>query len=154
MKRLCAASLSALLFSATGVPAQQQLSAEQFEAEAAGKTIYTRGRNFSYGAEHHFTDRRVTLLFTSGECMSGRWEPRGDQICYSYLHEPGRWHCWTYHATDAGDRLFRLVPDATDGDRVTELSVVKTDLNPLHCQSEFFGAGYAPPYVPSSNSEP
>lgn len=132
---------------ASACAAQQQISAGQFETEVAGKTVYTRSDDAVVAGEHHFRDRRVTLLFESGECLSGRWEPRGDQICYVYHEDPGRWHCWTYHDAGSGARMFRLASDDPDA---TRLDVTKTDTTPLHCEAEALGVSYPS----SSNSEP
>lgn len=137
----CRAALLWLLLAGPACAQSVVLPVEQFEAEAAGKTLYTRYNSdggLSYAAEHHFRDRRVTLLHANGKCHSGRWEPRGDQICYIYTDQPDKWHCWTYHSDGTETRSFRLA--RSEPDAPPNLTVVKTDDQPLYCRDEFLGA--------------
>ena len=128
--------------------AETLLSPSQFEQDAAGKTLYFRDTNGDFSAEQYRPDRRVTLLHETGSCMTGRWEPRGDEICFVYVEDPDRWHCWHYIEATDGGRLHRLTNEAS---AVYELFIVGEDTSPLECPGPGVGVSYTPS---SPKSEP
>lgn len=129
---------------ATSLPslAETQLTPEQFERDAAGKTLYFRDSNLDYSAEQYFPDRRVVLLHMGGQCMHGRWEPVGDQMCFLYEEDPGRWHCWHYIETPTGERLHRFVDEADEAP--FELTIIKENAEPLQCPGPAIGVSFRP----------
>ena len=107
--------------------AETPLTAEQFEAQTQGRTLYFYSQGQAYGAERYKPDRKVTWTFLDGECKEGEWYPQGRFICFVYegLGEP---QCWTFYPQGSGLRaLFE------DRDGATELYEAGEADEPLFC---------------------
>jgi len=127
---------------ASPLAAETRLTPEQFERDSAGKTIYFRDTDRQFSAEQYLPDRRVVLLHLGGTCMHGFWRPEGDQMCFIYDVDPGRWHCWHYIQTPAQERLHRFVDETGPTD--FELTIIKEDTKPLDCPAPPLGVSFTP----------
>lgn len=119
----------ALAFALLAAPAfaQDQLTAEEFEAYATGRTLtYALGGQV-YGIEQYLPGRRVLWAFAGDECRRGTWYEQGEEICFVYEHDPTP-QCWTFHRKDNGIAA-RFAGDAPG----SELSEVAQTPEPLSC---------------------
>ena len=119
-------SLAALL-TATAAPAETPLSAEAFEAEVTGKTLYYSEAGVEYGAEEYLPGRRVRWSFLDGECLDGAWYPQGEMICFVYEGRPDA-QCWTFHLRDGA-----LVARFKTGGSAPDVYETREASGPLMC---------------------
>jgi hypothetical protein len=82
-------------------PVQAQMSAEAFDAETQGKTLFYGSDGVAYGVERYLPDRRVIWSFLDGRCKEGVWYPEGDQICFVYEAQ-GRPQGWVFAQREEG----------------------------------------------------
>ncbi|MEM9247060.1 MAG: hypothetical protein AAGB05_00035 [Pseudomonadota bacterium] len=93
----------ALGLMAPALAAQSPMSAAEFEAYTAGKTLYFYSEGEAYGVEEYHENRRVTWSFLDGDCKDGVWYPQGDEICFVYENNPVP-QCWTFYDDSGGLR--------------------------------------------------
>lgn len=124
MKHLCLA----LLLATTPALAETPMSAEEFDAYSAGKTLYFGSGGEAYGAEEYLPDRRVRWSFLDGKCKDGYWyEARNNLICFVYEDNPDP-QCWSFQRSPGGLRArFENNPEAT------ELYEVEQSKKPMLC---------------------
>ena len=113
----------------------EPLSAEDFEARSAGQTLTFGVGGVPYGIEQYLPGRRVIWAFIGEECREGHWFPAGEQICFEYDDEPGRWHCWTFFAGSEGQLIAR-----SEGVGASELVEVERSSEPMYCPGPDVGA--------------
>lgn len=126
--RVLLASLALALSLASPALADRQLTAEEFEAYATGKTLtYAEGGQV-YGVEQYLPNRRVRWAFVDDTCRLGHWyDNGGGEICFVYEHDATP-QCWTFHQGPGGLRArFTNTPGST------ELSEVEQSSEPLAC---------------------
>ena len=94
--------------------AQDYLSAEEFDAYTAGKTLYFGQSGAPYGAEVYLDGRRVRWSFLDGDCKDGTWYPENEMICFVYEDNPDP-QCWTFQLGPSGlIARFENNPSATE----------------------------------------
>lgn len=94
--------------------AQQNLSADAFDAYTRGKTLFYGFDGEAYGVERYLDDRRVVWSFLDGRCRDGVWYEDSGQICFVYEDRPDP-QCWTFQETPRGlIARFENNPDATE----------------------------------------
>ncbi|WP_309664768.1 hypothetical protein [Tabrizicola sp.] len=96
MRGTLAALLAALILAPCSGAAETAMTAEEFDAFSVGKTLEYTIDGQDYGSESHLPGRRVIDADTGGPCHPGRWEPRGEDICFVYDADPTTLHCWRY----------------------------------------------------------
>jgi hypothetical protein len=75
--------------------AQPITTAEDFEAEVAGRTLFfDRGDGGEAASETYLNDRRVRWSIAPGDCVEGDWFARDGLICFSYETSPEP-QCWS-----------------------------------------------------------
>lgn len=114
MKQILAAAFGALL-TAIALPAlaAEPLSASEFEAYVAGKTLYFGQSGQAYGAEEYLPNRKVRWSFLDGKCKDGFWYEEAKQICFVYEDNPDP-QCWSFFHDGAGLRaVFENDPSST-----------------------------------------
>ncbi|MDZ4135335.1 MAG: hypothetical protein U1D06_07030 [Paracoccaceae bacterium] len=114
-------------------PAQTQLSAEDFEAYATGKTLTYAIGGQVYGTEQYLPGRRVLWAFSGDTCRKGRWYEDAGKICFVYEHDSTP-QCWTFQQGDDGLRA-RFTQDPASA----ELSEVAQTPEPLICSGPDVG---------------
>ncbi|MDG1281059.1 MAG: hypothetical protein P8O10_07090 [Pseudorhodobacter sp.] len=120
-------SLAALCLTAGAALAETQLTAQQFEDYATGKTLtYAQGGEV-YGVEQYLPGRRVRWAFVDDTCRIGHWYEAGEEICFVYEHDATP-QCWTFHLSQG-----RLMARFTSDPPLTELSEVAQTDAPLAC---------------------
>lgn len=103
------------------------MTAEEFEAYTAGKTLTFAEGGVTYGIEEYLENRRVRWSYLDGECQHGQWYPFQDMICFVY-EETGEPQCWTFFREPTGLRaIFRNDPENT------QLYETRTSDEPLLC---------------------
>jgi len=130
----CCAALSA----AAGLPvgAQEPVSPAEFEAMATGRTLYFSRDGLPFGAEQYFSGRRTLWRFFDGTCDAGRWEPRGELVCFSYATDPD-WRCWRLWREDGRLAAVLVVEGADTG---SPLRLDRTDETDLACPGPDVGS--------------
>lgn len=91
MKRLILAA--ALL--ASPALSQSAMTAAEFEAYVAGKTLFYAADGTRYGVEEYLPDRRVRWSFLDGQCKEGVWYEEAGNICFIYEDNPVP-QCWNF----------------------------------------------------------
>jgi hypothetical protein len=134
--RLLAAALSLCMAAAPALSldAGEPMTAEEFEAYATGQTLTFGIGGIPYGIEQYLPGRRVIWAFIGEECREGSWFDLGPQICFEYDDEPGRLHCWTFHAGPEG-----LIA-RSEGPGGGELVEVERTTEPMFCPGPDVGA--------------
>ncbi len=115
MKQILAPVLSALLLTATALPAlaAEALSATEFESYVKGKTLYFGKAGQAYGVEEYLNNRRVRWSFLDGKCKDGYWYEEAGQICFVYEDTPDP-QCWSFFKEGEGLRaVFQNDPSST-----------------------------------------
>lgn len=107
------------------------LTASQFEAYAAGKTLTYAERGKVWGQEEYLPQRQVIWAFTDQLCEYGTWtETTGPdnqpQICFSYTDNPDQ-SCWQFYLGSGG-----LVAMFMGGGMSSLSEVAQTNL-PMQC---------------------
>ena len=107
-----------LCLAASLARAETTMSASEFEAWATGHTLsYFDGERL-WGSEQHLPGRATLDADADGPCTRGSWQPRGDDICFSYDASPGP-HCWRF-LHEGGEVFAELLgQDAAPRYRVT-----------------------------------
>ena len=120
--------LHTLLFvlAATSAHGAEPLSASEFDAYTAGKTLTFSEGGLAYGTEQYFPNNRVKWAFDEDTCIDGFWYEEESNICFVYEHG-GDPQCWQFFVQ--GDRL-RAVFQGSSG---TELYEAQTSQSPLSC---------------------
>ncbi|WP_299149128.1 hypothetical protein [uncultured Tateyamaria sp.] len=95
--RALAFSFACLCTSAAAEP----MTAAEFEAYVAGKTLFYGRDGDAYGAEIYRENRRVTWSFLDGECKDGYWYNEGPNICFIYEDRSDP-QCWTFERSPGG----------------------------------------------------
>lgn len=104
------------------------MSGPEFEAATTGRTLTFSIDGTPYGAEQYFAGQRLQWSFLDGRCLTGRWEARGRQICFTYEDRPDETTCWEFWA-EAGGLRARVAGDPGATARYTAR---ETD-GPLYC---------------------
>ncbi|TXI06742.1 MAG: hypothetical protein E6Q73_00190 [Pseudorhodobacter sp.] len=93
----------ALCLTLTPAWAEVPLSAAEFEARTAGRTLtYAQDGRIS-GREQYLAGRRVIWAFTGEECKYGVWdEPVPGLICFAYEDAPEQQECWRFYDRAGG----------------------------------------------------
>ncbi|WP_439155429.1 hypothetical protein [Yoonia sp.] len=93
-----------MLLQATPAPAQDTMTAAEFEAHVTGRTITFRTPdNPNFGIERYLAGRRVMWSTFDGICQYGVWfESKGD-ICFRYEGDPEH-KCWRMYDEPGGLR--------------------------------------------------
>lgn len=95
-----------VLLSATAPAAETPMTATGFEAWSTGKTLTYSANGQVWGSETHLA-KRATLDDRDGDiCRRGKWQPKGDAICFVYEADPVR-SCWRF--TRDADQLFATI---------------------------------------------
>ena len=110
-----------------GLPAQAQMSAEEFDDYTRGKTFYYGSDGQPYGAEEYLDNRRVRWSFLDGKCRAGHWYEDGGHICFVYEDRPDP-QCWSFRQS-AGGLIARFENDPDH----RELYEVEQSEEPLMC---------------------
>lgn len=82
-------------------PALAEMTAEEFEAFTAGRTLFFALNGEDFGVERYKDNRRVEWSFLDGECTQGIWYEDNGLICFAYEN----WavpQCWTFERSGAG----------------------------------------------------
>lgn len=119
--------LIALALSATSAFAQTPMTAEEFEAYTAGKTLYFGSQGKAYGAEQYLDNRRVRWSFLDGQCNEGVWYEDQGLICFLYENRTDP-QCWSFVRN--GDGLTALFQDEPGN---TELYEATQSDEPMMC---------------------
>ncbi|MFD1344221.1 hypothetical protein [Litorisediminicola beolgyonensis] len=102
-----------LTSTALGAAAETPMTAAEFDAYVTGKTLFFGSGGQAYGAEEYKPDRRVIWSFLDGDCREGEWYPSGEQICFTYVHDPDP-QCWSFYRAPGGLRaVFENDPTRT-----------------------------------------
>ncbi len=93
----------ALIASLIAAPvwAQDQMSAQDFDAYSKGKTFYYGSQGKPYGVEEYFNNQRVRWSFLNGQCQEGRWYEDQGAICFVYENTPTP-QCWRFFRSPEG----------------------------------------------------
>ncbi len=110
------------------IPAQDLMSAEEFEGYVTGQTLTFGFQGMAYGIEEFRPGRRVTWAFMGEECREGRWFDRDEQICFVYEDAPAVEHCWVFWRGEGGLNA-RFMGEGNG----TELYEVQRSTRPLIC---------------------
>ncbi len=107
-----AAALAAALAGQVAA-AQTPMSAAEFEAYVAGKTLTFGIAGEPYGIERYRPGRRVTWSFLDGLCQDGLWYEDDGNICFVYDVSPEA-QCWQFFEEPGGLRaVFMNDPGTT-----------------------------------------
>ena len=129
---ILASALSAPLM-AQDRPASKPLTAEEFDAQSVGKTLFYNSGGQAYGIEQYLPGRRVRWAFIGDQCMVGHWYQEGAYICFVYETDLNP-QCWTFYATPDGlQARFRDDPEGAP------LVAVEESREPLACQGPDLG---------------
>lgn len=121
-------ALAMLLLGATTAQAEgPALDADAFNRATLGFTLGYAHVGATYGHEQYLPDHRVIWAFAGDDCLTGRWQQRGEQICFSYDRD-GPEQCWRFWLQDG--KLVGRYADDPPGDELYELSRSPT---PLSC---------------------
>jgi hypothetical protein len=118
------------LFIAAPALAENNMTANEFEALSTGKTLYFSKNGKAYGAEHFFKGRISKWQYSDELCENGEWFGQDDMICFNY--ENGmETQCWDFFKTDKG---YSARAEGAPQDEVLELEFI--DQKPLLCKSD------------------
>lgn len=95
--------------------AQEAMTAAEFEAYTAGKTLFFEADGGKYGVEEYLPNRRVRWSFLDGahQCKDGFWYEDSGQICFLYEDTTAP-QCWSFYAgADGLTAKFENDPDGT-----------------------------------------
>jgi len=117
-----------------GQPAQpgqqaRPMTPQAFRAWVEGWTLHFAWQGRPYGTEAFGEDGETLWQFVGDECVRGRWQAEGAQICFSYEDGAGPL-CWRF-LEDGEGVLARLLGDGPDAGM--ELRVTRRDRSPLLC---------------------
>jgi hypothetical protein len=119
--------LTCLMLTGTAVNAQANMTGQEFEAYATGKTLTYASNGQVYGVEQYLPNRRVRWAFIDDTCRIGHWYEDAGEICFVYEHDATP-QCWTFHME--GDKLLaRFVSEPPE----TEMKEVNQTSDPLVC---------------------
>lgn len=123
----------AFALAATLAHAETPLDADGFDAVVTGRTLIYGTAAGSYGIEEYLPGRRVRWSFLDGDCMEGRWYPKGDAICFAYEHRADP-ECWLFHLDEGrlGARPLRQ-PEGPS------LYVIAESPEPMICRGPHLG---------------
>lgn len=117
-----------LLFGASAAQAEDPpLDGDAFDRATRGFTLGYSYFGETYGEEQYLPDHRVIWAFAGDDCLTGRWEQRGEQICFSYDGD-GPDQCWRFWLQQG--KLVGRYADDPKGNELYELSRSPT---PLSC---------------------
>ena len=121
-----------LLLAASPAAAQESapLSAEEFAARVAGRTLTFESRGEPYGMERYGPDRSVTWSFLDGRCLEGEWYPNAGAICFAYEDGTGP-ECWRFYDEDG-----QLSAEFVNDPEVPQLYQTDESDAPLSCLPE------------------
>lgn len=80
---------------ATPALSQSAMTAAEFEAYVAGKTLFYAADGNRYGVEEYLPDRRVRWSFLDGQCKEGLWYEEAGNICFVYEDNTVP-QCWSF----------------------------------------------------------
>ncbi|NJM83980.1 MAG: hypothetical protein HC844_17390 [Tabrizicola sp.] len=86
------AGVAALALLPAAAVADEMMTAAEFETFTAGRTLTFAVEGVVYGTEDYLADRQVIWAYVGGPCQSGIWYPKGKEICFTYIGDPGP-HC-------------------------------------------------------------
>ncbi|WP_417248016.1 hypothetical protein [Celeribacter sp.] len=126
---------AAALLCALAMPSQaaEPMTAEEFDQYTRGKTLTYAEQGIPYGIEEYYPDKQVKWAFENGDCMSGFWYEKDQNICFIY-EDGGPTQCWAFYLEENKLRAVFV------GDSGTELYEAWTSDRPLQCEG-------APPLV-------
>jgi hypothetical protein len=110
--------LLVLILAAGAASAETLLTAEEFEAHVAGRTLTFEVNGQAYGIERYMADRRVLWSVFENHCAIGHWYPEGEAICFLYDTAPDDPQCWYVYLD--GDRLKTVLTDDPFGQALYE----------------------------------
>ncbi|WP_050523263.1 hypothetical protein [Pseudorhodobacter wandonensis] len=119
--------LTCLLLTGTAVNAQTNMTGQEFEAYATGKTLTYASNGQVYGVEQYLPNRRVRWAFIDDTCRIGHWYEDAGEICFVYEHDATP-QCWTFHM-EGSKLMARFVSEPPE----TELKEVNQTSDPLVC---------------------
>lgn len=125
----------ALIFALAALPAAADppMTADEFEAFAAGRTLDFANSEGVFGTEEYLPDRQVRWAGADGQCMTGYWFEASGRICYRYEGDPFQ-YCWKIWRE--GDHVLAQLFEDQPGDaprRLTEATA------PLSCRGPDVG---------------
>lgn len=109
----------ALIWAATAQAEAPPLGADAFNHATLGFTLGYSHAGQTYGHEQYLPDKRVIWAFSDEDCMTGRWQQQGDQICFTYDRE-GPVQCWRFWLE--GGKLVGRYGDDPPGNELYETS--------------------------------
>ena len=90
------------------------MSAAEFDAYTAGKTLYFGRNGRAYGAEVYLPNNRVRWSFLDGDCKDGIWYEEAGEICFVYEDRPEP-QCWSFQKGPNGlIAKFESNPESVD----------------------------------------
>jgi hypothetical protein len=119
--------LTCLMLTGTAVNAQTNMTGQEFEDYATGKTLTYASNGQVYGVEQYLPNRRVRWAFIDDTCRIGHWYEDAGEICFVYEHDATP-QCWTFHM-EGGKLLARFVSEPPE----TEMKEVNQTSDPLVC---------------------
>jgi hypothetical protein len=77
--------------------AETPMTAEDFEAYVGTSTItYDYGEGLFGQADYH-ANRTLSWAFEGEPCMTGKWYPDGDHLCFVFQDDPEASACWNFY---------------------------------------------------------
>lgn len=77
------------------------MSAAEFEAYVAGRTVTYAHDGQAYGIEQYFPNRRVLWRHIGGQCIEGTWFEANGEICFEYQGGTSA-QCWQFFENGSG----------------------------------------------------
>lgn len=125
-----------LALPATAAQAERRVTAEEFEALSAGKTLSFTQNGTHYGAETYGSARQSLWQYLDGACVEGHWYPADDLICFVYDNRPGVSQCWIFE--ERGGAYFARTEGMPAGDPA-ELALSGISETPVACNAPDLG---------------
>ncbi|MFC7703919.1 hypothetical protein ACFQXB_06905 [Plastorhodobacter daqingensis] len=114
--------------------AETPMTGAEFEREVTGRTLTYGTEGVPYGVEQYLPNREVIWSFIGQECRRGSWYEVGEDICFTYEHDPTP-QCWRFFQTPEGLRA-RFMDGAGGGGDLIE---VDRSPAPLYCPGPDIG---------------
>ncbi|MEM1315205.1 MAG: hypothetical protein AAGI51_11660 [Pseudomonadota bacterium] len=94
LRSLPAVRAAALVLGTAGAAAADRVGPAEFERLTEGRVLTFFVDEAPYGAEAYLPGREVIWQNAAGACLFGRWEGRGEDICFTYDDAPEETVCW------------------------------------------------------------